>query len=443
MKKVTEKDKKETIEKTFGFLGVRFSLEWTSLMMDISLFVFLCTKTFLGQLQILEYIAFAMFIISVVLHVWKLRKVRNPKLKLKMFFFWYGGFALFAILSVFWALDIDFVLKMLPSVIALSIFTIAIVYYTEDKNQLMKIISLYVLANFLASIVILGCFWFVNGTAAERVGKITGVFANTIAQTIAFSVTGAAYFVIKNKKIDLRCFGMIATMVGAVLLSGSRKAILIPVVSVALLLTVKKKTKREFKIYSIIFGFSVVTLVLVLVFNEGLRTEMLDLFSSTLLGRETDDWSIQLRGFFRDTAIDMWKQRPVAGFGLNNFAYFVSNYTEYNRARYSHNNYVELLSCLGIIGLALYYWIYVCIVVKLIRKMLSNRSIDVAFGLSLVIPLLIFEWGVVSYSGVMYNIIIFISYYFATENDFQNIVEKKERVRIKERDKSRNGKLWE
>ena len=88
----------------------------------------------------------------------------------------------------------------------------------------------------------------------------------------------------------------------------------------------------------------------------------------------------------------------------------MQNYTWYNEARYAHNNYVELLSGVGIFGIILYYWMYVYIIVKLMRKTWKGDSVDRAFALAVILTLLVFEMGIVTYSGVMYNVMVFIAY---------------------------------
>lgn len=405
------------LKKISKILGVNFSSERTSVLMDISLFVFFCSKTFLGNLVALEYVSFVCFILATMAHMIKFKRAWRPPLRMKRYFTWYVVFAIFACASVLWSLDAGFAVKMIPSVLALAIFCVAIVYYAEDKNQVHKLVVFYLLSNLLAALNILIFFAFTNGTPANRIGQITGVFSNTIVQTIAFSIVVSIYLATRIGK-GRRYYLMAAVVLAiAVIISESRKAVLIPIIGVAIVFLLKKKTHREKKIYMYGF-FAVVALIVVAILaNVGFRTEMANLFSSTFLGADTGDWSIYLRNFFRETAIDLWRQHPVFGAGLNNFAYYVSTETWYNTARYAHNNFVELLSGLGIIGFVLYYWIYVYVISKLAGAIIRRKGDAVALAVALVVPLLIFDWGVVSYSGVMYNVLIFVSYYIVVNMD--------------------------
>lgn len=407
--------KKKKEERKINFWGMDFSLEWTSLAMDISLFAFFCTKTFLGQLAILEYIAFAAFIGFTIVHVLKFRKKHGLKPKTKVFFIWYGAFALFAALSILWALSAEFVLKVLPSVIALSVFAVAITYYAEDKNQLNKVIHFYLVSNLLAAVIILIGFPFVEGVAAKRVGIITGIAPNTVLQTISLSVIIAVYYAIKKKEKKYLALAILAMI--AVVLSASRKAILVSIVGVATLFIIKKKSKHERRVYACFFILLICIIGAMAVVSEGFRTEMTGLFTSFLPGHDSGDWSVYLRNFFRDTAISLWQQRPLIGSGLNNFAYYVANDTWYTKNRYAHDNYVELLADLGLIGTILYYLIYVYVIVKIVRlfknKKDTKANVDFTFVVAMIISLAMVDYGAVSYSGVMYNVIIFVIFYLS------------------------------
>ena len=66
------------------------------------------------------------------------------------------------------------------------------------------------------------------------------------------------------------------------------------------------------------------------------------------------DASTEERLFYIDVAIYLFSKYPFLGVGLDNFAAYL-HYINYPHAVYSHNNHLELLSCLGIIGYLIYY----------------------------------------------------------------------------------------
>lgn len=55
-------------------------------------------------------------------------------------------------------------------------------------------------------------------------------------------------------------------------------------------------------------------------------------------------------------AVNKWDRSPIWGYGFDSFKYY--NRLMTGHFYYSHNNYIELLYDLGIIGFAIYYWFY-------------------------------------------------------------------------------------
>src|SRR5690606_24187536 len=83
----------------------------------------------------------------------------------------------------------------------------------------------------------------------------------------------------------------------------------------------------------------------------------------TLQGKETD-----VRGGLITDAIEKWWEKPVVGYGIDQYR-VVSKYSAY-----SHNNYTELLASLGVIGLVLYYAIFVVLVSKAVRGVIRGSD---------------------------------------------------------------------
>lgn len=107
----------------------------------------------------------------------------------------------------------------------------------------------------------------------------------------------------------------------------------------------------------------------------------------TLEGRETDK-----RGGLITDAIEKWWERPVAGYGIDQYR-VVSKYSAY-----SHNNYTELLASLGVIGLVLYYTIIVVLTVRAVRSAL--RGSEAAWTiLAMILVLLLMDVARVSYTA--------------------------------------------
>lgn len=378
---------------------------------DLFLLLFLCTKTGMGKYFVLEALFLGGFIILLGYKIIK----NKEKIEITKYNIWYIVFTIFACLSYFWAMSKEYALKIFPSILALSIFGLAITNYIKNKGDFEKILKLYVIANLYAAIKILLFYWFEKGTAANRIINITGIYFNTVAQVMAFSVIIVAYLGINSKNKGYIIIAIIQMIV--IYMSESRKALLMPIVGILIILLLKKKAKKEIISYACISIVAILTIICAVQLNTGLRDEFDSLMKSVILRQETNDYSINLRSFLRETAVDLFYQKPILGAGINNFAYYVKNYTSYTEDRYAHNNYVELLSCVGIVGTVLYYWLYGYILIKLLRKIIKDRSIKNIFAFALIIVLAIFEWGIVSYSGCLYNLIIFMSHSIADKEE--------------------------
>ena len=75
----------------------------------------------------------------------------------------------------------------------------------------------------------------------------------------------------------------------------------------------------------------------------------------TILSDKTNDGSYMERSEMKKIGLELWTKRPSIGWGIHGFAY---KYKYINKIFYSHCDYVELLSCLGIIGTFLFYYPY-------------------------------------------------------------------------------------
>ena len=115
------------------------------------------------------------------------------------------------------------------------------------------------------------------------------------------------------------------------------------------------------------FIFATIRLVIDIPFlNEiiGYRIEeALDLFTKT----GTGDVSSQNRVGLIGLALQMWSDHPILGLGMNNFPMFQ---TIGEAGYYAHNNYVELLADLGLVGFCLYYYMPM----SLLRRRIDNKN---------------------------------------------------------------------
>lgn len=372
---------------------------------DITLvfFIFLKTGVFKSN-EITESLSLIIFVSFSFFNIIKRRKlVINIQLK------FYGLFTMFCCLSYFWALNRSYTLKPMITVVALLIFLAALSNNINTKEDLLKIIKYVVISNVVVSLKILALYWIYEGSAASRIKSITGIYFNTIGQVIGFSIFFSLYLYKYYNSKKYLFFSILQFT--AVLLTTSRKSILIPVLGIFIILFLEKKFLKILKYIIVVSLFIFILNRLDSNISNTFATKFSELIKYTN-GLETDDYSINLRSFFIETGKNIFRSYPFWGIGINNFSYYIADYTSYIEPRYSHNNFIELISCLGIVGFCLYYYSYIYILIKLVNSKLKNRENEfLTISISVILDLLIMEWGIVSYSGCLYHIFIMLIYY--------------------------------
>jgi O-antigen ligase len=181
-----------------------------------------------------------------------------------------------------------------------------------------------------------------------------------------------------------------------ILFTGSRKGIVIPLIFILIFIVMnsgKKILKR-----SIIIAI-VLSVINYLIFNVdelyialGRRLELflITLFDSENVTYFSDATRLQLI----KSAYAIFIKSPLIGSGINA--------VEAKYGAYSHNNYTEILSSLGIIGFVAYYWIYAYCMLNIFRvRRNSDEGRDYCdFAIAVLISNLVFDWG-----GVTYNLL--------------------------------------
>ena len=158
-----------------------------------------------------------------------------------------------------------------------------------------------------------------------------------------------------------------AIMVGTVFLSGSRGGMLAIFVELALFAAVLFRQKRGVRIALGAGAFAVVLVSLLLWLGGKELTARVASMSTEARGEISGGMRFSID---RDT-VHMLRQHPILGWGLGTFPVvypqFRSFYTNFfvNEA---HNDYLQLLSETGVLGLAIALWFLVVLYRKAIRK---------------------------------------------------------------------------
>ena len=143
------------------------------------------------------------------------------------------------------------------------------------------------------------------------------------------------------------------------------------------------------------------------------------------LGLATDG-STGFRLHLIQWGMEWFSVKPMFGYGLDCYKYLLGNtYDTWvgTAGVYAHNNYVELLVDLGLVGTVAYYYIYVSALIKGIKlKKESNYPI---YGVAIFIMLAVAEYGQITYSIAFLQEIILLAWIFI---DQQQVLDRGKRI---------------
>ena len=187
-------------------------------------------------------------------------------------------------------------------------------------------------------------------------------------------------------------------------MTGSRKTFIILILSVALFYVFSAKRGKLLNtmlaIITIVFSYYLVMSVPSLYDSVGIRIEsMLNVFT----GVSTIDSSTRLRMNMIEYGLIWFKEKPLLGVGIDNYRYLWHSVS--GVAMYAHNNYIEILVDLGIVGFIVYYSIYISAIRKLTKSLKYDRYFF-AVALSILLTLATVEMSLVSYNYRFIQIIL-------------------------------------
>lgn len=297
----------------------------------------------------------------------------------------------FGFLSFIWAkysIAVNEQLLNMTSAILVNVSLIIYVYYSDDSiENLSKWLFPIFLIYFLQSFIV-GYF--------DSSGRFSPNGAVNQFGIIATYIYMLSLYIFKyGKKNKIISLILIVISVVFTFISGSRKALINLLLFTIAILLFKNNDKNLFKKISKIFLillFATISFFAVMKVNKlydvvGYRIESLISYYN---GEEKADMSALRRKYMKEDAIVFFKKHPIIGIGLNNFKYMARYGT------YSHSNYYEMLSCLGIIGFVLYYLPVVfglIVSVKNWKKNYESSIISFSFFLSMFIT----EFSNISY----------------------------------------------
>lgn len=336
---------------------------------------------------------------------------------------WYFLFLVFALLSVIWSIDRTNSLAMTRLLLRQFLVLFSIGIFIEKMDEVFLALKIF-LAACTVMMVKINIFMMMGYSGYQMWDLICGNYFNTVAQILAIAIAIAYYFMIRANRKTIKAIYLLFIIYSLyhIFITGSRKGLLMPFVEIVIFMVLQsglnvKKILKNIVIAAIAIG----VMLYVLAQNEVMMERLTMIFDLLLEGNAVDESSL-LRMLFIELAGQMFYNNPLLGCGINTFASQCELY--FGRYYYSHNNFFEILSGTGIIGFVLYYWFYGYSIYKLYSH--RNKNMFYMIGIGIWITLTFFEYGIVTYSILLYPIILTI-----IAKSYQiDVIEEKRKVKV-------------
>lgn len=350
--------------------------------------------------------------------LFNLRKNKSIRIVFSNYYLlWIAFFYFYSLMTLFWTKSTFSVLFGIRGLAECFIIGIAIFFSISTLERINKIIKIYCLSCFFLLCKIL-LFTETSNILVRDFGVVLN--ANTIGIQFAIAIV-LMIWLQKEKQIGLTLASVSMVIFGAgVILTGSKKALLsIAVGLVASYLFTSENFVRKIRNASLllIVGLGIFYLIKDNEFIYSIIGRRFQgMFNGFFLGKMYADASTYARISVSEVALMYWRERPFLGYGLNSFEAI----TQFGF--YTHNNYIQLLFDVGLIGLFIYYSLFVWIIWKGIRKTIIYSVSEIILPLVLII--VVCDVGYVSYGDTFFQgMLAFISAIIVLLNNNHSTVE--------------------
>ena len=354
----------------------------------------------------------------------------DGKIRIPVYTLWYIVFMSLSLAMMLYSQEKDILSGEFYLMIVSLILTFFFQLFVDSEETFKKMCWMYSVSSFVLVLTLI-----VTGNmvadAANRLGEDLMGNANLFAGMIMVSVMYKLWLLVYDQnKISTRILLILMTVVDyyALILSAGRKFFVIPFIFLYVLLWFKKdkKGRKHIVKYTVIIAalalLAVVLIMKVPVFYKtiGYRMESLVL---GMLGLAEHGNSAAIREVMRNEALARWLESPVWGYGFDSFKYHFWTVAGY--FVYSHCNYAELLYNGGLIYAITYYWFFGYVLWNVFKKKIGLSRFR-AFSVAAVISFLVFDYGAVTYSIAIFQIMLAMSLRVLgfEEEDCSELMEK-------------------
>ncbi|MDF1617744.1 O-antigen ligase family protein [Petrocella sp. FN5] len=276
----------------------------------------------------------------------------NKDLRISQYSIMLIAFVAISLLTYFVALDGGLVFSKTITLVQLLVLSVSLINYFDHVKKIEHVILYFIFSGFYASIYILLNS---NFDTLSRMGGELGN-QNEIGMIIAISSIFAFYLIVSELKLVY--IPIFLVMVGVIILTGSRKAILFLFLNMVMIIFLKNKDSFMKRIKAIVIIAGLMLIGYLIIFNNPIFYDILgdriEAMFDFITGKGTSEGSINERTAMITYGVDFWKNRPLLGYGIDNYRELYA-LAPSGRDTYSHNNFIEVMVGTGLIGLMIYY----------------------------------------------------------------------------------------
>ncbi|MDK0919116.1 O-antigen ligase family protein [Clostridium perfringens] len=317
-----------------------------------------------------------MFIVTIIIQVLNNKKIKLNGLNVAFLIFL--GICFF---SIFTGEDKNQALIKCKTLTLIYIFIFCLNNYLDSYEKIINLLKMFIISGIIASFYVLSDL---NLNNLTRLGSDIGN-QNLVGALLSISFLISIFFILYKNKKNYIILSIILLI--SILLTGSRTGIIFILIGLSVLILVKLRKN----IIKVIIGLLILLIVIIILYKIimqnyviynilGVRIEgMLNIFT----GNGVVDSSSIVRRNMIDIAKQMFLNKPIWGYGLASYG-MISGF-----GTYSHNNLLELLIGVGIIGTISYYSMYIIVFINLIKCKCDIKWIILVINLCIIITGLI------------------------------------------------------
>lgn len=347
-------------------------------------------------------------LLSISMYIFKVKK----SIKIGTLGLFYFITLIYLICSMYWSIDENISFAKIKTLVLLMIFSMFLYNYFDSKKKIdiaVKFINISYVFLGIYTINKYGLLNFFSGSINERIGSDISQI-NVLGMSLAMGAILSFYYAFYKKNKFYYVFFIFLFIVSA--FTESRKAFLIVIIGVILLVFMKNRVKHIFKtVILLILIFIVMKYIISLPIFDGVIERFSGIFDSS----KSLDASANIRSNMIEDGIQFFLQRPFIGYGYDCFRVLAYG-------TYSHNNYIEMLINGGIIGFTIYYIPYLYLIINFFKKICKHDDISILFFILLIIQLIMDFAQVSYYSKLIYiNFAIYFAYIDLDKNSLRRI----------------------